>query len=147
MPKYSMPLASLKAVINPLDGKTWRVEPIDPEEIWAAESRSEVCEHPWQKMQEEGMPPGLHRMFHIRRIAYLLGVKAALTMSIKWCFASRWIGPGSRMATIEPLLRSFGATPKLNCILQRAGNLIYSKRFQDSRPSPKVDEDHLLIPS
>lgn len=75
MPRYRVPTASLTAVINPLEGDTWKVEPIDPAEVREAASRGEVVEVPWRKAQEAGLPADLHRIFHIRRIAYLLGVE------------------------------------------------------------------------
>ncbi|NTJ63748.1 hypothetical protein G6M50_37025 [Agrobacterium rhizogenes] len=76
MPKYSMPVASLKAAINPLDGRTWNVAPIDAEEVLAAAQQGNVCDKSWQEMQKAQLPADFHRHFHVTRIAYLLSASS-----------------------------------------------------------------------
>jgi hypothetical protein len=67
-----MPIDSLKAVINPLDGVMWQVDPIDPAEVRAAANRGDVCDRPWAEMQAAKLPHDLHRTYHVRRLAWLL---------------------------------------------------------------------------
>ena len=71
-----MPVASLKAAINPLDGRTWNVVPIDAEEVLAAAQQGDVCDKSWQEMQQARLPTELHRDFHVTRIAYLLNARS-----------------------------------------------------------------------
>ncbi|UXT53246.1 hypothetical protein FY136_28715 (plasmid) [Agrobacterium tumefaciens] len=71
MPKYRMPMASLISVMNPLDCKTWQVEPITPSEVREAIDRKEFAEVSWQTALEKGIDREIHRIFHVRRIAYL----------------------------------------------------------------------------
>jgi hypothetical protein len=66
-----MPIASLKAILNPLDGTHWKVEPISIDEIVSAVAESNTCDKSWQELQEAGLPAELHRTFHVMRIAYL----------------------------------------------------------------------------
>lgn len=70
--RYRMPVDSWKAVINPLDGDMWKVDPIDAEEVRAAAERGEGCDQAWAKLQEAGLPAELHRTFHVMRLAWLL---------------------------------------------------------------------------
>ena len=70
--KYKVPIESLKAVINPLDGDMWKVAAIDPQEVRDAAGLGKVCELPLAQVKDE-LPPDLHRLFHISRIAWLLG--------------------------------------------------------------------------
>lgn len=72
MTKYRVPTNSLKAVINPLNGEMWKVEPIAPEEVLAAVAQGDACEIAWGELRDE-LPPHLHRTFHITRIAWLVG--------------------------------------------------------------------------
>lgn len=76
MARYRIPMDSLKAVINPLSGSTWKIEPIDPTEILAAAERGELEATPWPQAKKAQLPPESHRDFHIRRVAYLLGATA-----------------------------------------------------------------------
>jgi len=59
------------SVINPLNGETWQVEPITPSEVREAIEREEFVDVSWQTAQENKIPLEIHRMFHVRRIAYL----------------------------------------------------------------------------
>lgn len=70
--RYSIPIESLKAVINPLDGTMWQVDPIDPNEVKDAAERGEVCDRPWAEVQAAQLPRDLHRTYHVRRLAWLL---------------------------------------------------------------------------
>ena len=72
--KYRVPIESLKAVINPLDGEMWNVETIDPQEVRDAADQGKFCKLPWAPVKDE-LPPELHRHFHITRIAWLLGAE------------------------------------------------------------------------
>lgn len=74
MPKFRMPTSSLKQVINPLDGVTWKVRPIDPIEVREAVQRGEGITVPWQEAQQKGLPPEAEsqRLFHVQRVAYLV---------------------------------------------------------------------------
>lgn len=72
--KYRVPIESLKAVINPLDGDMWKVDAIDPQEVRDAADQGQVCERSWAEMKDQ-LPPELHRVFHIARIAWLLGTE------------------------------------------------------------------------
>ena len=58
-------------MINPLDGDMWKVEAINPQEVRDAADKKQVCELPW-KQAKDHLPPELHRLFHINRIARLL---------------------------------------------------------------------------
>ena len=70
--KYRIPIDSLKAVINPLAGDTWRVDPIDPQEVMDAAQRGETCDQSWATLQATGLPRELHRTFHVMRLAWLV---------------------------------------------------------------------------
>lgn len=72
--KYKVPIKSLKAIINPLDGKMWNVDAIDPQDILDAANQGRVAEHPWALVKDK-LPPELHRSYHIDRIAWLLGAE------------------------------------------------------------------------
>lgn len=72
--KYKVPIKSLKAVINPLDGKMWKVAAIDPQEVLDAANQGIFSEQSWAIMKNE-LPPEMHRPFHIARIAQLLCTK------------------------------------------------------------------------
>ena len=70
--RYLVPIHSLKAVINPLDGAMWQVDPIDPDEVRAAAGSGEVCDRSWAEMQAANLPREMHRTYHILRLAWLL---------------------------------------------------------------------------
>ena len=70
--RYGIPIDALKAVINPLDGDTWQVDPIDPQEVVDAAQRGDLCDRPWAELQAAGLPRKLHRTFHVMRLARLL---------------------------------------------------------------------------
>jgi hypothetical protein len=72
--EYRVPITSLKAVINPLDGDMWKVAAIDPQEVRDAADKGTVCKYSWAELKNE-LPPELHRAFHISRIAWLLAVE------------------------------------------------------------------------
>jgi hypothetical protein len=70
--EYKVPIKSLKAVINPLDGEMWKVEAIDPQEVRDAADQRQFGKLPWAQVKNE-LPAECHRLFHITRIAWLLG--------------------------------------------------------------------------
>jgi len=70
--RYSIPIESLKAVINPLDGVMWNVDPIDPDEVWDAARKGEVSDRPWATMQAANLPLDMHRTYHVKRLAWLV---------------------------------------------------------------------------
>lgn len=72
--KYEVPIESLKAILNPLDGEMWKVEAIDPQEVRDAADQGEFAELSWGQVKDE-LPLEFHRLFHITRVAWLLGVK------------------------------------------------------------------------
>lgn len=74
--RYRIPIESLKAVINPLDGDMWQVEPIDPEEVRDAAGHGQVYDRPWAAMQTARLPRELHRAYHLGRLAWLLSAEA-----------------------------------------------------------------------
>lgn len=69
-----MPISSLRAVIDPLDGKIWKVDPINEVEVRNAVACGQVCDRSWQDLQKICLPPDLHRTFHIMRIAWLVNL-------------------------------------------------------------------------
>lgn len=72
--KYQVPIKSLTAIINPLDGEMWKVEAINPQEVRDAVDRGDFAERSWGQVKDE-LSPEFHRNFHICRIAWLLGVE------------------------------------------------------------------------
>ncbi|WP_145750997.1 hypothetical protein [Nitrospirillum amazonense] len=73
MIRYSVPINSLKEVVNPLDGVIWKIAPIDPNEVRAAANAGGGIDDSWQDANAR-LPLHLHRTFHIRRLARLLSV-------------------------------------------------------------------------
>ncbi|NKI99574.1 hypothetical protein [Novosphingobium sp. SG707] len=72
--KYVIPIASLTAHVNPLDGKMWNVSPINSSEVNQAVVDNNVDDRPWQEVKEylERLPTNDQREYHIKRIAWLV---------------------------------------------------------------------------
>jgi len=75
MPKYEVSAKELRTLVNPLDGKMWRVPTIEVAEVLSAQANNLFEDRIWNDVKGT-IPDAEHRDFHIRRIAALLSEKS-----------------------------------------------------------------------
>jgi hypothetical protein len=70
MPTYEVSIKDLRACVDPLNGQTWKCDPIQAAEVIAALQEGDVEERSWNAVKGD-LDASLHRAFHVARNAFL----------------------------------------------------------------------------